>query len=648
MRRARRLLLAIAAASALALTVPVGATAQEAPSIVVENGMTQPVFSFANAIFETHWVETNLDTNSDGQPDRVMFQVARPRETQTHGMKVPVVMELSPYRSGTWGSVPYHSDLNPDRLPQSFLSHRRDQVHAGMATADGVGLAAAAAEDGAGGPGPNLPTAWDDYYVPRGYGVVIGQSVGTAQSDGCGTVGDDAETQSAKAIIDWLNGRAVAYDARVGGNPVTADWSTGDVGMIGSSYNGTIPNQVATTGVEGLKTIVPVVAISDWYNYYRENGLVVAPGGFQGEDADILGKYISGQARSLGECADYFAWMTQAQDRITGDYNAFWDARNYLPLARRVEASVFVVDGRNDWNVKPSQWGQWWDELSHFGKDRKIWLHNGGHGTPGNNASYTLPDGTSWTYQQTVNRWFDSELYGIDNGIKDEPRAIVQREPAFGSVNQVHADWPVPGSADVTVALSAASSTAPGGLTAGKVVAPRQSAQSFTDNGRNRRPVNTFQSRPPLISNPDVADPDRLVYLSDVLEAPVHLSGTPSIRLRASVDNASAANLSAYLVDYGPPGSTSATMVTRGWMDVQNRNRRDKTDPIQIGHAYDFRWDFHPDDYVFQAGRRIGVVVFSTDYDFTLRPLPGTQLTVQPGFSSVTLPIVGGSAAAGF
>ena len=131
------------------------------------------------------------------------------------------------------------------------------------------------------------------------------------------------------------------------------------------------------------------------------------------------------------------------------------------------------------------------------------------------------------------------------------------------------------------------------------------------------------------------------MYLSGVLTEPLRLSGTPKLRLRASVDNASAANLTAYLVDYGPPGSTSRTMVTRGWMDVQNRVRRDKTDPIQQGLAYDFEWDLHPDDYVFQAGRRIGLVVFSTDRDFTLRPLPGTQLTVQPGLSELTLPLVG-------
>ena len=43
--------------------------------------------------------------------------------------------------------------------------------------------------------------------------------------------------------------------------------------MIGKSYDGTLSNGVAATGVEGLKTIVPVSAISAWYNYSRTGGV---------------------------------------------------------------------------------------------------------------------------------------------------------------------------------------------------------------------------------------------------------------------------------------------------------------------------------------------------------------------------------------
>ncbi len=623
----RALVVASATTSALALTLPMStATAstpapQDPPGIEVRDGLTQPIHDFAAAVTQRVWVETDLDTDFDGVPDRVLVDLSRPAATED-GLKVPVVLEASPYRSGTWGAAPNNTDLDPVRLPQSRF-----------APAGGAARTQPVPVVSAGAAAVDLPGSLDNYYVPRGYGVVLAQSIGTGQSTGCPTTGDDAETRSAKAVVDWLDGRARAFDAVDGGNEVQADWTSGAVGMTGASYNGTLPNQVAASygdEVPNLKTIVPVVAISDWYGYYRENGLVVAPGGYQGEDADVLANFVAGEARAKGWCADEIAEITVDQDRVTGDYNEFWDARNYLDDADDVTASVFVVDGRNDWNVKPLQWSRWWDALAEAGVERKIWLHNGGHGTPGNAASYTLENGQRWTYQQTVHRWFDHELWGVDNGIMDEPRAIVQREAA-GIGNVTYADWPIPGSADATLTLSASSATAPGGL--GLARSARSVEQSFVDDGRNRNGTS-------LIAGPDVADANRLVYTTDALAAPVHLSGTPSVDLFGSVDNDDAANLTAYLVDYSPTGA--ATMVTRGWMDVQNRQSRAWTSAVTPGRDYRFQWDLHPDDYVFAAGHRVGLVVFSTDRDFTLRPDPGTQLSLQPGRSTITLPVLGG------
>ena len=110
-----------------------------------------------------------------------------------------------------------------------------------------------------------------------------------------------------------------------------------------------------------------------------------------------------------------------------------------------------------------------------------------------------------------------------------------------------------------------------------------------------------------------------------------------------SIDNRTAANLTAVLVDYGPDGS--ASMVTRGWMDPQNRNSLSRSDPVEPGERYPLRWDLQPDDHVFKAGHRIGLVVVSTDHDYTIRPKPGTELTLAPARSEVRLPLVGGAAA---
>lgn len=194
--------LVLSGAPAPAAAEPAAAT----PGIVVRDGMTQPVFSLAGAIEERVYVETPVDTDHDGRLDRVAIDISRPRETATQGFKVPVIFEHSPYRKGVWGDVPYPSVLVDD-LPQNGVTRR-----SGLRTPDLEAQRAVAKA--------NLPGSLDDYYVPRGYAVVLGQSVGTGDSDGCPTSGDQAETLGTRAVIDWLNGRAKGYDAS--GAPVSA------------------------------------------------------------------------------------------------------------------------------------------------------------------------------------------------------------------------------------------------------------------------------------------------------------------------------------------------------------------------------------------------------------------------------------------
>nr|MDT0657408.1 Xaa-Pro dipeptidyl-peptidase [Micromonospora sp. DSM 115978] len=607
-------------AALLTVTATVGPTPAAQPSgptgIVVRDGVTQPVFSLAEAIEERVWVRTGLDTDHDGQLDRVAIDISRPAETATDGLKVPVIFEHSPYRKDVWGDVPYPSVL-VDELPQS---------RATASTAARSGRAANPLRGVA-----NLPGSLDDYYVPRGYAVVLGQSIGTGDSDGCPTSGDMAETLGTKAVIDWLTGRAVGHDAD--GTPVLADWTTGAVGMVGVSYNGTLPNMVATTGVAGLRTIVPIAAISSWYDYYRAHGLVVAPGTYQGEDADILAKFTAGRARAEGRCADEIDRIAVEQDRTTGDHTAFWRDRDYVD-ARRVRASVFLVHGLNDWNVKTENFAGWWDELARHGVARRIWLHQGGHGGPGNSASVRLPDGRTWTYKQTENRWFDHWLWNVPNGIMDEPTAVVQREDRS---YQTHRDWPDPAARKVALRLAAPDPTAPGALV--PIGRPRvEGRQSLLDEGRTVPPDE-------LVSGPDTASPHRLIYRTPPLAAAARLSGRPEVLLRLSVDNRTAANVTAYLVEYDAAGEP--IVVTRGWIDPQNRIGVGRSRPVRPGQAYDLRWTLEPKDHVFRAGSRIGLVVFSTDQEFTLLPLGGTRLTVTPAASEVRLPIVGGAAALG-
>jgi X-Pro dipeptidyl-peptidase len=222
----------------------------------------------------------------------------------------------------------------------------------------------------------------------------------------------------------------------------------------------------------------------------------------------------------------------------------------------------------------------------------------------------------------------------VPNGIDGEPRLTIQRED--GSYAD-EPDWPAAGARVARLKLSATSRTGPGSL-APRTIRGRQRTQSFVDRGRE------LDADSQLITQPDAANPNRLVYRTSALATDIRMSGTPRVRLRLSVDNRRAANLTAVLVDYGPDGPI---MVTRGWLDPQNRGGISRSRPVRPGRAYDLRWDLQPDDYVWKAGHRIGLVVLSTDHDYTLRPTPGTRLTLDPAASELRLPIVGGATALG-
>jgi X-Pro dipeptidyl-peptidase len=52
-----------------------------------------------------------------------------------------------------------------------------------------------------------------------------------------------------------------------------------------------------------------------------------------------------------------------------------------------------------------------------------------------------------------------------------------------------------------------------------------------------------------------------------------------------------------------------------------------------------------PDDQIIPKGQQIGLMIFSSDKEFTLWPDPGTELTIDLDNTSLSLPIVGGSEA---
>ena len=581
---------------------------------VFQDGEAQVVEGFKNPkdwIEHDLFVETEFDTDGDGKKDRMHVSVSRQKQTETEGLKVPVVYVTSPYFAGVSGTDktyfwnPEH-ELNavpPARKNPPPIKHQSRR--------------------------PVISRSHLNEWIPRGYAVVHSCSPGTGLSQGCPTVGGKNESLAPKAVVDWLCGRAKGYTSLDGNEEVTADWCTGKVGMTGTSYNGTLPLACATTGVEGLEAIIPIAPNTSYYHYYRSHGLVRHPGGYMGEDIDVLYDFIhSGDPKNRDhcDCEVRDKEMADNMDRITGDYNDFWAGRDYLNQLDKLKAPVLMAHAFNDWNVMPEHSVRIYQALKEKGVPVQCYFHQGGHGGP--------------PPMKQMNRWFTRYLHGIENGVEDDPKAWVVREKAKRTEPTPYGDYPNPDATAVELLPTRLMENGKGGLelnppkTSG--IDSNQGKQTFTDD------VSLTGTE---LAQSDSSD-HRLLFVTPELKEPVHLSGTPSLSIKVA-SSKSAANLSVWVVSlpWNKRGRITDNIITRGWADPQNHKSLSESEPLKPGQFYSLKFDLQPDDQVIPAGQQIGLMIFSSDRDFTLWPKPGTELTIDLDATKLELPVVGGAKA---
>jgi X-Pro dipeptidyl-peptidase len=236
----------IAAAAVAIVAIGMGGTAQAADPIagaLGADGKTAPNFNYKTAIRERVFIpQPGIDQDRNGQDDFITADILRPAEASATN-KVPAIIDPSPY----------YTTLCRGNEGQCMGDWDGDNVN------------------------DRWPLFYDNYFLPRGYAYILGQMNGTAYTEnGCPMHGGPGDIAGEKSIVDWLNGRVKAYALKAGTSTtpdltkeVVADWHNGSSAMIGKSYDGTLSNGVASTGVAGLKTIVPVSAISQWYLYSR-------------------------------------------------------------------------------------------------------------------------------------------------------------------------------------------------------------------------------------------------------------------------------------------------------------------------------------------------------------------------------------------
>ena len=603
------------------------------------NDKSLATFSTHDVIREVVYVESRVDTDKDSLPDLVKVSIIRPR----YDGQIPSVMTASPYHQGTNVKASDKALYKMEGELEVKPAHTIELEEPKLNLVEPLGQTELVSEVEEKLAHINSSYTLNDYLLPRGFANLYVSGVGTKDSQGLMTNGDYQQIEAYKNVIDWLNGRCRAFTDHTRKRQVKADWSNGKVATTGISYLGTMSNGLATTGVDGLEVIIAEAGISSWYNYYRENGLVTSPGGYPGEDFDSLaeltysrnllaGDYIHGNEAHQADLEK----VKEKLDRKTGDYNQFWHDRNYLLNAHKVQAEVVFTHGSQDWNVKPLHVYQMFHALpSHINKH--LFFHHGAH--------VYMNNWQSIDFRESMNALLSKKLLGLDSSYQ-LPTVIWQDNIApqrwqdldnFGKQDELH-----------TFSLG----------TEEKVIQNQYDQKDFDRYGKTYQTFNTelYQGKANQIT------------IDLPVSQDLHLNGRVALKLRVKSSTNKGllsaqllelgqkkylqpypAVLSARTIDNGryhmlenlcelPFNPSAQRVITKGYLNLQNRTNLLTIEEIQPNEWMDFKLELQPTIYKLKEGDILRLVLYTTDFEITIRDNTDYHLTVDLAQSTITIP----------
>ena len=602
------------------------------------NGKSLATFSSHDAIREVVYVESRVDTDGDGRPDLIKVSIIRPRFEGS----IPAVMTASPYHQGTNDKASDKAlhNMNVDLACKTPKKITLQESIIQTVEAQGQANLVETSEEKLGHIGTYT---LNDYLLPRGFANLYVSGVGTKDSEGLMTSGDYHQIEAYKNVIDWLNGRCRAFTDHSRQREIKATWSNGKVATTGISYLGTMSNGLATTGVDGLEVIIAEAGISSWYNYYRENGLVTSPGGYPGEDFESLTELTYSRNLRAGEYLrhndTYQATLDKQRrdlERETGDYNQFWHDRNYLIHADKVQAEVVFTHGSQDWNVKPLHVYQMFHALpSHIKKH--LFFHNGAH--------VYMNNWQSIDFRESMNALLSKKLLNYSSNF-DLPPVIWQDNSQaqnwmslddFGNQeNYAH-------------------------FHLGK--GSKEIQNRYSDEDYNR-----FARSYQLFKNELFEDKAQQITIDLPLEDDLFINGPVRLNLRLK-SSTNKGLISAQLLDYGstkrltpipspiesramdngryymldnlmelPFADTPHRVITKGFLNLQNRTDLLTVEEVNPNQWMELSFELQPTIYKMAKGAKLRLVLYTTDFEHTVRDKTDYKLTIDLEKSSLDLP----------
>ena len=460
-------------------------------------------------------------------------------------------------------------------------------------------------------PSDPIKDGYSDRYLPKGYGRAYADLIGTGLSDGCYDYGGKNEAISGAAVVEWL---------------AAQPWSTGKIGMIGTSYDGASQLEVATLAPPHLAAIVPQEPVSSWYHYNYDHGVLYNSTDEESGNEDSTG-YLVGTPDLfdfvLGRTPNIDPTLTPQQrlDNLSGKlnecdnvehetrghgvdtaYTEFWKERDWSLRAKNVKAAVLFQHGWDDNNTKTQQFQRFFANLTNAAEKRAIlgqWTHTDVF--DGGAAGVSFPVSRKEYLDAFFARW-----------LKGKPASVLAGFPKI--LSQAN---------DGTFRT-----TLPIGVKKTVIRIPSQGA-TFANTGSESEAV-TRRAKT-TSSTPNV-----WMHTLAVVRQDTRLTGTATATVTAASDGLRG-QLDGALIDVAP--DSSMALVGVGMLDLRYRSDLGVATSLTPGKTFTATISFTPQDYVVKAGHRLVITLAGSESVWGV-PDPEVGQTITLADVTLALPLV--------
>lgn len=457
-------------------------------------------------------------------------------------------------------------------------------------------------------------------FVDAGFAVALVNLRGTGKSDGCFQWGSQLDWSDTSVVVEAL---------------AREQWSNGNIGMYGTSYEGWTQYMAMAEHPPALKAVVPISGVIDLWSLLTRRGAPISVGpaastvfGASTSFADVDPAVVS----HVG-CAEYERHLQEGNGLLRrGDRTEYYRSRDLRARIAGSPVPALVANGfRYVSEGHTLQFEGLWHELA---ADRtRFMLGQWGHG------------GKRADFNQLAVGWFDHYLRG---GPQATQPGIVEYQDDAGGWHTAPA-WPPPGTPSALY-LSGDALTPDRGAVADS----SRSFQSLDVDGALDTADNVASEVTGRVGVPPggpgpVCGPHQLVYLSPPLVEEIRLAGNFSVDLTLS-STLPGGNLVATLYRVSGAGDctgllTGAADVERAQLDLRHWLEPGASRPFPVGTPTRVSAESLPLASVLHPGERLALAIGASSAEILPDPLK-PRVTVATGAGTpgiLSLPVVAGT-----